>query len=179
MLRVVDVALDLGEGDRRDGPRPWRSRIASPESFQPWLSRPRFERRSYSTNPSPSRSPHSSIQSSAAIAFGHSRSTRSRSPVQSKVSPRRISQSGVESIAAVVRGVRQLAGAGGLADPHLVEDLAGLGVAPLVDLGRLQRGEHLGASRPAIWGRNASAWIAVMIESRPNSVVNHGTPAAM
>ena len=37
----------------------------------------------------------------------------------------------------------QLTGSRGLAGPHLVEDLAGLGVAPVVDLGRLERGEHL------------------------------------
>ena len=28
-------------------------------------------------------------------------------------------------------------------------------------------------------GRTASAWNEVSSESRPNSVVNHGTPAAM
>ena len=96
-LGVEDVALDLGQGDRRLGLRPVRSRIASLESFQPWFSRPRSERRSYSTNPSPSRSPCLSIHSSAARAFGHSRSTSSRSPVQSNVAPSRISHSGVES----------------------------------------------------------------------------------
>ena len=72
----------------------------------------------------------------------------------------------------------QLAVEGRLALPQLVEDLARLGVAPVVDLGRLEGGQTSSIST-AIWGRNASVWSAVMIESRPNSVVNHGTPAAM
>jgi hypothetical protein len=80
--------------------------------------------------------------------------------------------------AAVVRRVGQLPGPGRLADPQLVEDLARLGVAPLVDLGRLEEARTSSVST-AIWGRNGSVWIAVMIESRPNKVVNHGTPAAM
>ena len=45
--------------------------------------------------------------------------------------------------AAVVGRVRQLAGSGRLAHAQLVEDLAGLRVAPLVELRRLERGEHL------------------------------------
>ena len=122
--------------------RPCRSRIASPESFQPWLSRPRFDRRSYSMKPSPSRSPHSSIQRSAASAFGHSRSTRSRSPVQSKRLAEQDQPQGRRVDAAVVRPERQLAGTGHLAGAQLVEDLAGLGVAPVVVLGCLACGEH-------------------------------------
>ena len=39
--------------------------------------------------------------------------------------------------------MRQLAGPRRLADPQLVEDLAGLGVPPVVDLGRLERGEDV------------------------------------
>ena len=41
---------------------PSRLRIASAESFQPWLTRPCSDRRSYSMKPSPSRSPYLSIQ---------------------------------------------------------------------------------------------------------------------
>ena len=44
---------------------------------------------------------------------------------------------------AVVRAVRRLAGPGHLAGPQLVEDLAGLGVAPRVVGRRLEPGEDL------------------------------------
>ena len=52
-----------------------------------------------------------------------------------------IEGSGVGS--AVVRGVRQLPGPGHLAAPQLVEDLAGLGVTPVVDGRGLPRGEDV------------------------------------
>ena len=45
----------------------WK-RCESPESFHDWFSSPRGVRRSYSTNPSPSRSPYSSIHRNAASA---------------------------------------------------------------------------------------------------------------
>ena len=48
--------------------RPSAKRCESPESFHDWLRSPRGVRRSYSTNPSPSRSPHSSIHASARSA---------------------------------------------------------------------------------------------------------------
>ena len=89
-----------------------------------------------------------------------------------------MSHSGVESTRAVVGRVRQLPGVGHLAGPQLVEDLAGLGVAPVVDSVAWYAASTSSVST-ASCGRNASDWSAVMIESRPNSVANHGTPAAM
>ena len=73
-LRVVDVALHLGRRDRRlrRSVPSWK-RCESPESFHDWFSSPRGVRRSYSTKPSPSRSPYSSIQRSAASAGSRSR----------------------------------------------------------------------------------------------------------
>ena len=94
-------------------------------------------------NPSPSRSPDRSIQSSAASACGHSPSTT-----------RVVAGPGVELAeqdepergridAAVVRAVWRLARTSHLAGAQFVQDLAGLGVAPRVVSGRLEPGEDL------------------------------------
>jgi hypothetical protein len=97
-------------------------------------------RRSYSTKPSPSRSPYFSIQSSAASAgafeFAHERGVVRPAPdlgEQDQVERRRVGR----SVVALVPRAR------GLAVPHLVHDLARLGVARRVVLLRLQVGEHL------------------------------------
>ena len=78
--------------------------------------------------------------------------------------------------AAVVAAERHLAERGHLAVAHLVQDLAGLGVALGVDLGRLRRGqkrEHAARELGSIHSISS----AVMMPSRPNGVLNQGTPA--
>ena len=66
---------------------------------------------------------------------------------------------------------------GELAGAQLVEDLARLGVAPVVHLGRLEARQH-GQRRLRDLGPDREQLEAVMIESRPNSALNQGTPAA-
>ena len=78
---------------------------------------------------------------------------------------------------AVVGRVRDLVGACQLARAQLVQDLARLCVAPVVDLGRLEaRQERAGVARDLRPDRQQLE--AVMIESRPNRLLNQGTPAA-
>ena len=144
-LRVEDVALDLGERDRRSSRRaPFRSRIASPESFQPWLSRPAGRASlvldeavavAVAVPVDPVERARARSARAGRRTPGRRSSRRSRAK-QDQPERRRVDR-------AVVRRVRQLAGAGHLAGPQLVEDLAGLGVAPVVDLGRLVGGEDL------------------------------------
>ena len=62
---------------------------------------------------------------------------------------------------------------------QLVEDLAGLHVPLGSSVRRLVGGEHARASRSRAAGRTAAPGAHVMSESRPNSVANQGTPAAM
>src|SRR5438094_671787 len=68
---------------------------ASCESFHPWLSSPPGAIFSYSTYPSPSRSPYRSIHSSASSAFGQSSRTASSSPVHQD--PRELDVRGPEA----------------------------------------------------------------------------------
>ena len=116
---------------------------------------------------------------SARSAFGHSRSTSAAvaGPVVRRAEQDQPQRRGVDR--AVVRRVRQLAGAGHLAGPQLVEDLAGLRVALRVVARSpgARRGPR--ASRPRAAAGTRSAWNEAISASRPNSVVNHGTPAAM
>ena len=116
--------------------RPSWKRCESAESFHDWFSSPRAVRRSYSTNPSPSRSPYSSIQRSAASA-GLAQLLDERGVVrpppdlgeQDEEQRRR-----VDGAVVAVEPVRRR-----LAAPHLVDDLARLGVPGRVVRGRLQR----------------------------------------
>jgi hypothetical protein len=64
-----------------------------------------------------------------------------------------------------------------LAHAQLVEDLARLGIAPVVDLGRLILVPGSGAPRanPAV--HSMFCRLAIRL-SRPKSATNHGTPAA-
>ena len=64
-----------------------------------------------------------------------------------------------------------------LADAELVQDLARLHVPLGVVLGRLPVREDPRVSR-AMSGMNGRTSSDVMMLSRPNSVANHGTPAA-
>ena len=77
----------------------WPSACGTPsrESFQPWFSSPRSVLRWYSTKPSPSLSPYSSIQRSAASAAGNNALPVSRSSVHIRYSAKRMRKSGVES----------------------------------------------------------------------------------
>ena len=120
--------------------RPSAKRCESPESFQDWLSRPRSVRRSYSTKPSPSRSPYSSIHCERPqrrlAEVADERGVVRPAPdlgEQDEVERRRVDRPvvGAEPVAR------------GLAVPHLVDDLARLGVDRRIVLGRLQLGEHL------------------------------------
>jgi hypothetical protein len=70
------------------------------ESFQHWLTSPVVGLRAwYSTKPSPSRSPYSSIHRTAARAAGSSSRTVSASPVHRSYSSSTTRNSGVESAA--------------------------------------------------------------------------------
>ena len=73
--------------------------------------------------------------------------------------------------------MRRLAGPRHLAGPHLVEDLARLRVVPWVVRRGLEPGEHI-EGRMAKDGMKATVSSAAMMLSRPNSVANHGIPAA-
>ena len=55
--RQVGITLHLAQRDRRFGEAAVGVETASPESFQPWLTRPLSRRRRYSRKPSPSASP--------------------------------------------------------------------------------------------------------------------------
>ena len=67
---------------------------------------------------------------------------------------------------------------GHLARPHLVDDLTGLLVPLLIDLGALEvRQRAQRAGRDA--GGEGSTESAVRMLSRPKSVANHGMPAMM
>ena len=63
-------------------------------------------------------------------------------------------------------------------EPHLVQDAAGLLLGARVDVGALEPGEGLERRRGPGRGRPAAPSSAVRSESRPNTVMNHGTPAA-
>ena len=78
---------------------------------------------------------------------------------------------------AVVRRVRPLLERGHLAVAHLVEDPAGILVAEVVAPAALPVAEHAQRRRGQL-RRNGSAWRLVKMLSRPNIVMNHGSPAA-
>jgi hypothetical protein len=90
-LRVVDVAIGASASV------PSRNAIESSESFQIWLRMPCELRRSYSTNPSPSRSAGPSIQASARRAASSSSSGSAGSSVQRQSSESRTRKRGVAS----------------------------------------------------------------------------------
>ena len=124
------------------GPVAWRPSWKSWElweSFHDWFSSPRSDRRWYSTNPSPSRSPYSSIQFSARMAgsrsAAHERGVVRPAPhlgEEHEEERRRVDR----AVVAREPGRRRLPGA------DLVDDLARLGVRERIVLGRLQAGER-------------------------------------
>ena len=80
--------------------------------------------------------------------------------------------------AAVVGRVRPLLERGQLAEPELVEDLARLLVAEVVDLASPAARPSTRSVVAASSGANGSAWKLVIRLSRPKSAMNHGRPAA-
>src|SRR6266498_3787775 len=113
--------------------------IESWESFHPWFRIPRGERDRYSTKPSPSMSPYSSIHRNAASAAGKSFWAKSRSPVHRKCCAYRIRNQGVASTEPTY-GVWGTMPAFQLSLADLMGDPAGLLVAPVVDHGPLPGG---------------------------------------
>ena len=73
-------------------------------------------------------------------------------------------------------GERHLTQPGHLAAPHLVQDLAGLGIRPRIEGPCLVGGQKRSTPR-AISGASQSVNRAVMMASRPKTVLNQGMPA--
>ena len=153
--------------------------IASSESFHPWLRMPPGERVRYSTKPSPSRSPYSSIQRSAASTAGRSvrgeargrPSTAGACAVQDQEPRRRVDRAVVRRVRDRRRRRRARPGAA----------RAGSCRAPR----RASRPPSCPAGRRGARGRRArgrgftiSSWCDAMRASRPNSVTYQGMPAA-
>ncbi len=190
------VAADAGRGRpsgasrRTRSPGPRRARSAArprcrrgrgsrrSESFQPWLSSPRSDAPLVLDEAVAVAVAVPSIHSSAASAFGHSRSTSAQvaGPVerlaeQDQPQRRRSRRCRSTACAAARRSgpSRRSAARGGSCPARR----------------RASRRPRSPASAArtrsvstASCGRKATAWSAVMIASRPKSVVNHGTPAA-
>ena len=117
----------------------WK-RCESPESFHDWFSSPRGVRRSYSTNPSPSRSPYSSIQRKRG-------ERRLAQPLDDRrfgaPAPDLREQDQVERRCVDGAVIGAEPGLGGTAAAELVQDLARLGVDRGVVLTRLERRERI------------------------------------
>ena len=78
---------------------------------------------------------------------------------------------------AVVAAEGHLAQLSHFALAHLVQDFAGLRIALWIDAGGLRGGQVTRARPCATEGASHSSSSAVMMPSRPNTVLNHGTPA--
>ena len=156
---------------------PSRCRTASQESFHPWLDRPRGLARRYSTYPSPSRSPKSSIHASARSACGSSRRQLrlGQAPTGQLAEEHHEQRRGVDR--AVVDGPA-LEGRGvGAFEAGLVHDPAGLLLRPGVDVLPWSSASASRTPRARV-GSTGRAISEVHSESRPNRVMNHGAPAA-
>ena len=95
-LRVIGVHVDGGFAEYVAIPE--ANAIESKLSFQPWLSRPRSVERWYSTKPSPSRSPYTSIQLIARSTAGTSSRSFSIGTPHRSAWPTSMTNRGVESI---------------------------------------------------------------------------------
>ena len=119
------------------------------------------------------------IQSSARSTLGQSSSASFRSPVVLDVASYQPQKQRRRIDTSIVAAERNFAGVRHLARAHLMDDLARLLVARLVDSRCLAAPRACAALRAASSGKNGSTDSAVMMLSRPNSVANHGMPAMM
>ena len=143
----------------RAAPRPGVRRpsgLASGESFQPWLTRPRADWRRYSTKPSPSMSPWRSIHAERCQRVRPQAVDQLAVGGPALVLPEQHQPQRGRVDRAVVGRVGDLTGQRQLTGAQLVEDLARLGIAPVV----AARSPGAAPARSACRGRSAAGWQA-------------------